>query len=47
VEFNDRTLEALAPFRPPRLRHCSVCPGIDPAKLEAYRDELIDLIGLE
>jgi DNA helicase-2/ATP-dependent DNA helicase PcrA len=47
VVFNDKTLEALAALRPSTSEALLGVPGIGPAKLEAYGDELIDLIGLE
>ncbi|MGB8362621.1 MAG: ATP-dependent DNA helicase UvrD2 [Acidimicrobiia bacterium] len=47
VVFNDKTLEALAALRPSTTEALLGVPGIGPAKLEAYGDELIDLIGLE
>jgi superfamily II DNA helicase RecQ len=45
VVFNDRTLEALATLRPSTETALLGIPGIGPAKLEAYGDELIDLIS--
>jgi DNA helicase-2/ATP-dependent DNA helicase PcrA len=45
--FNDRTLEALAALRPSTSEALLGVPGIGPAKLEAYGDELIDLIALD
>lgn len=47
VVFNDKTLEALAALRPSTTEALLGVRGIGPAKLEAYGDELIDLIGLE
>ena len=47
VVFNDKTLEALAALRPSTSEALLGVPGIGPAKLEAYGDELIDLIGLD
>jgi DNA helicase-2/ATP-dependent DNA helicase PcrA len=47
VVFNDKTLEALAALRPSTTEALLGVPGIGPAKLEAYGEELIDLIGLE
>jgi len=47
VVFNDKTLEAIAALRPSTSEALLGVPGIGPAKLEAYGDELIDLITLE
>ena len=47
VVFNDKTLEALAALRPSTSDALLGVPGIGPAKLEAYGDDLIDLIALE
>ena len=45
VVFNDRTLEALAVLRPDTEHGLLQVPGIGPAKLEAYGDQLLDLLG--
>jgi len=45
VVFNDKTLGALAALRPSTTEALLGVTGIGPAKLEAYGDELIDLIG--
>ena len=45
VVFNDRTLESLATMRPSTATALLEIPGIGPAKLEAYGDDLLDLIG--
>jgi DNA helicase-2/ATP-dependent DNA helicase PcrA len=45
VVFNDKTLEALAALRPSTSEALLGIPGIGPAKLEAYGDELIDLLA--
>ena len=45
VVFNDRTLEALAALRPGTEEGLLQVPGIGPAKLEAYGDQLLDLLG--
>jgi len=45
VVFNDRTLEALAALRPGTEQGLLEVPGIGPAKLEAYGDQLLDLLG--
>ena len=47
VVFNDRTLEALAALRPSTEEGLLQVPGIGPAKLEAYGDQLLDLLGGE
>lgn len=45
VVFNDRTLEVLATLRPSTEQALLQVPGIGPAKLEAYGDQLLDLLG--
>ena len=45
VVFNDKTLEALAALRPTTGESLLEVPGIGPAKLDAYGDELLDLLG--
>ena len=45
VVFNDRTLEALAALRPGTEEGLLQVPGIGPAKLEAYGDQLLDLLS--
>ena len=45
VVFNDRTLEALVALRPSTEQTLLQVPGIGAAKLEAYGDELLDLLG--
>jgi DNA helicase II / ATP-dependent DNA helicase PcrA len=47
VVFNDRTLEALASMRPSTSEALLDVPGIGPAKLEAYGDELIELLTFD
>ncbi len=47
VVLHDRTLAALAAFRPSTLEALSAIPGIGPAKLEAYGKELLSLLGGE
>jgi len=47
VVFNDRTLDALASLRPSSPEGLLGIPGIGPAKLEAYGDELIELLTFE
>jgi DNA helicase-2/ATP-dependent DNA helicase PcrA len=44
VVFNDRTLEAIAALRPTTETALLEVPGIGPAKLEAYGDQLLDLL---
>jgi DNA helicase-2/ATP-dependent DNA helicase PcrA len=45
VVFNDRTLEAIAALRPTTETALLEIPGIGPAKLEAYGDQLLDLLA--
>ena len=45
VVFNDRTLESLASMRPSTAAALLEVPGIGPAKLEAYGDDLLDLLA--
>jgi superfamily II DNA helicase RecQ len=45
VVFNDRTLEAIAALRPSTEETLLKVPGIGPAKLEAYGDQLLDLLA--
>jgi superfamily II DNA helicase RecQ len=47
VVFNDRTLEAIASLRPSSEVALLEVPGIGPAKLEAYGDQLLDLLAVE
>jgi superfamily II DNA helicase RecQ len=47
VVFNDRTLEALAALRPSTSEALLGVPGIGPAKLDAYGDDLIELLTLD
>jgi DNA helicase II / ATP-dependent DNA helicase PcrA len=47
VVFNDRTLAALAALRPSTTEALLAVPGIGPAKLEAYGDDLIELVALD
>jgi DNA helicase-2/ATP-dependent DNA helicase PcrA len=44
VVFNDRTLEAIVSARPSSPEGLLEVPGIGPAKLEAYGDDLLDLL---
>ena len=43
--FNDRTLEALSSMRPSTEAGLLEVPGIGPAKLDAYGDQLLDLLS--
>ena len=45
VVFNDRTLEAIAMLRPTSETALLEVPGIGPAKLDAYGDQLLDLLA--
>jgi DNA helicase-2/ATP-dependent DNA helicase PcrA len=45
VVFNDRTLEAIAALRPSTETGLLAVPGIGPAKLDAYGDQLLDLLA--
>jgi DNA helicase-2/ATP-dependent DNA helicase PcrA len=47
VVFNDRTLEAMAALRPTTETALLDVPGIGPAKLEAYGDQLLDLLAVD
>jgi hypothetical protein len=42
--FNDRTLEAVAARKPVSVRELSAIPGVGPAKLERYGDDLLELV---
>jgi hypothetical protein len=43
--FHDRHLQVLAGRKPTTLSELAGCPGIGPAKLERYGDDLLDLIA--
>lgn len=45
VIFNDATLDALASRRPSSDMALLEIPGIGPAKLEAYGEDLLDLLS--
>ncbi len=45
VVFNDKTLESLAALRPATSEALLEVPGIGPAKLDAYGDELLDVLS--
>lgn len=47
VVFNDRTLDALASVRPSTSEGLLDIPGIGAAKLEAYGDELLELLTFD
>jgi ATP-dependent DNA helicase RecQ len=47
VVLHDRTLASLAAARPSTLDALSAIPGIGPAKLEAYGQDLLALLGAE
>jgi DNA helicase II / ATP-dependent DNA helicase PcrA len=43
--FHDRHLQVLAGRKPSTLIELAGCPGVGPAKLERYGDDLLDLIA--
>ena len=43
--FHDRHLQVLAGRKPTTLTQLASCPGVGPAKLERYGDDLLDLIA--
>ena len=43
--FHDRHLQVLAGRKPTTLRELAACPGVGPAKLERYGDDLLDLVA--
>jgi superfamily II DNA helicase RecQ len=45
VVFNDKTLEAIASIRPSSEAALLDVPGIGPAKLDAYGEQLLDLLA--
>lgn len=45
VVFSDRTLEAVVSAHPTSPEALLEVPGIGPAKLEAYGDDLLDLLA--
>jgi DNA helicase-2/ATP-dependent DNA helicase PcrA len=47
VVFNDRTLQALASVRPSTSEGLLDVPGIGPGKLEAYGEELLELLTFD
>ena len=42
--FHDRHLEAIAGRRPRTTRELASCPGVGPAKLDRYADDVLDVI---
>jgi superfamily II DNA helicase RecQ len=45
VVLSDRHLVGIAERRPATTRELAACPGIGPAKLAAYGDELVELVA--
>jgi superfamily II DNA helicase RecQ len=45
IVLSDRHLMGIAERRPTTTRELAACPGIGPAKLAAYGDELIELVA--
>ncbi|MCC5947610.1 MAG: ATP-dependent DNA helicase UvrD2 [Nitriliruptoraceae bacterium] len=43
--FHDRALRVIAARKPDSLRALSACPGVGPAKLERFGDDILDLVG--
>jgi len=43
--FHDRHLQVIAGRKPSTLRALAGCPGVGPAKLERYGDDLLDLVA--
>ena len=43
--FQDRHLQLIAGRRPRTLAELAACPGVGPAKLERYGDDLLDLVA--
>jgi hypothetical protein len=43
--FHDRHLQVIAGRKPRNLRELAACPGVGPAKLERYADDLLDLVS--
>jgi len=43
--FQDRHLQLIAGRRPHSLNELAACPGVGPAKLERYGDDLLDLVA--
>jgi superfamily II DNA helicase RecQ len=42
--FHDRTLEAIAARKPGSVRELGAIPGVGPAKLERFADDLLELV---
>ena len=47
VVFSDATLEAIAAARPRNELELSMIKGVGPAKLDAYADDILDLVSVE
>jgi superfamily II DNA helicase RecQ len=45
VVFSDATLEAIATARPRNELELSLIKGVGPAKLDAYAEDILDLVG--
>jgi superfamily II DNA helicase RecQ len=45
IVLSDRHLMGIAERRPASTRELATCPGIGPAKLAAYGDELIEVVA--
>ncbi|MFP5330803.1 MAG: HRDC domain-containing protein, partial [Acidimicrobiia bacterium] len=45
VVFSDATLEAIATARPRNELELSLIKGVGPAKLDAYADDILELVG--
>jgi superfamily II DNA helicase RecQ len=44
VVFHDKTLVAIAAARPQTLNDLAAIPGVGPAKLARYGDEILDVL---
>jgi DNA helicase-2/ATP-dependent DNA helicase PcrA len=47
VVFSDATLEAIATARPRNELELSMIKGVGPAKLDAYADDILDLVAAD
>jgi DNA helicase-2/ATP-dependent DNA helicase PcrA len=45
--FSDATLEAIATARPRNELELSMIKGVGPAKLDAYADDILDLVAAD
>jgi hypothetical protein len=45
VVLSDKHLEGIAERHPANLNALRACPGIGPAKLEAYGDEILEVLA--